>query len=141
VLLASDFPEPPHISRVRKNVDGIVCSIVGCSAEIDSVDNQVRLFKFSESNDLGVQQKTPSGQSGSRSPKWAIGNALALLHGCCTLLTMGELAHLGTPPFAGISWWAMLGSNQRSLPCEGSVIVCWRFLELAKRLQIAIFMS
>jgi hypothetical protein len=32
--------------------------------------------------------------------------------------------------------WAMLGSNQRPLPCEGSVIVCWSFLELAKFLQI-----
>jgi hypothetical protein len=35
--------------------------------------------------------------------------------------------------------WAMLGSNQRPLPCEGSLIVCWRFLELAKYLQIAAF--
>jgi hypothetical protein len=33
----------------------------------------------------------------------------------------------------------MLGSNQRPLPCEGSAIGCWRFLELAKCLQIAIF--
>jgi len=31
-------------------------------------------------------------------------------------------------------------SNQRSLPCEGSVIVCWRFLELAKLLQTAVFL-
>jgi hypothetical protein len=30
----------------------------------------------------------------------------------------------------------MLGSNQRPLPCEGSEMVCWRFLELAKCLQI-----
>jgi hypothetical protein len=36
--------------------------------------------------------------------------------------------------------WAMLGSNQRPLPCEGSVIVCWRFLELAKYLQITAFL-
>jgi hypothetical protein len=28
--------------------------------------------------------------------------------------------------------WAMLGSNQRPLPCESSVIVCWTFLEVAK---------
>jgi hypothetical protein len=35
--------------------------------------------------------------------------------------------------------WAMLGSNQRPLPCEGSTIVCWRFLELAKCLQIVVF--
>jgi hypothetical protein len=35
--------------------------------------------------------------------------------------------------------WAMLGSNQRSLPCESSVIVCWEFLELAKCLQIEAF--
>jgi hypothetical protein len=37
------------------------------------------------------------------------------------------------------SEWAMLGSNQRPLPCEGSKILCWRFLELAKHLQIRIF--
>jgi hypothetical protein len=30
----------------------------------------------------------------------------------------------------------MLGSNQRPLPCEGSVIVCWRFLEISKYLQM-----
>jgi hypothetical protein len=35
--------------------------------------------------------------------------------------------------------WAMLGSNQRPLLCEGSVIVCWRFLVLAKRLQTSVF--
>jgi hypothetical protein len=35
---------------------------------------------------------------------------------------------------------AMLGSNQRPLPCEGSTIVCWRFMELAKFLQIAVFL-
>jgi hypothetical protein len=34
----------------------------------------------------------------------------------------------------------MLGSNQRPLPCEGSVIFCWRFLEVAKCLQIAVFL-
>jgi hypothetical protein len=32
--------------------------------------------------------------------------------------------------------WAMLGSTQRPLPCEGSTIVCWSFLEIAKYLQI-----
>src|SRR5215210_10504 len=32
----------------------------------------------------------------------------------------------------------MLGSNQRPLPCEVSTIVCWRFLEFAKSLQISI---
>jgi hypothetical protein len=36
--------------------------------------------------------------------------------------------------------WAMLGSNQRSLPCEGSTIGGWRFLELAEFLQIADFL-
>ncbi len=36
--------------------------------------------------------------------------------------------------------WAMLGSNQRPLPCESSVIVCWRFLELAKHLEIDVFL-
>jgi hypothetical protein len=35
--------------------------------------------------------------------------------------------------------WAMLGSNQRPLPCEGSTIVCRRFLEVAKFLQIGAF--
>jgi len=35
--------------------------------------------------------------------------------------------------------WAMLGSNQRPLPCEGSTIVCRRFLEVAKFLQIEAF--
>ena len=36
--------------------------------------------------------------------------------------------------------WAMLGSNQRPLPCEGSAIVCWRVLDLAKSLQITVFL-
>jgi len=40
------------------------------------------------------------------------------------------------PSFAGISEWAMLGSNQRPLPCEGSATVCWTFLEIAKYLQM-----
>jgi hypothetical protein len=35
--------------------------------------------------------------------------------------------------------WAMLGSNQRPLPCEGSTIVCRRFLKLAKLLRIDVF--
>jgi hypothetical protein len=34
----------------------------------------------------------------------------------------------------------MLGSNQRPLPCEFSAVVCWGFLELAKSLQIAVFL-
>jgi hypothetical protein len=34
----------------------------------------------------------------------------------------------------------MLGSNQRPLPCEGSTVVCWRFLELAKFLQTIVFL-
>ena len=37
------------------------------------------------------------------------------------------------------SEWAMLGSNQRPLPCEVCTIVFQRFLELAKCLQITIF--
>jgi hypothetical protein len=36
--------------------------------------------------------------------------------------------------------WAMLGSNQRPLPCESTKIGCWRFLERAKCLQMAIFL-
>jgi hypothetical protein len=35
--------------------------------------------------------------------------------------------------------WAMLRSNQRPLPCEGSTIVCWRCLEIAKYLQMTVF--
>jgi hypothetical protein len=38
------------------------------------------------------------------------------------------------------SEWAMLGSNQRPLPCEGSKILCWRFLELAKLLEMDVFL-
>ncbi len=34
----------------------------------------------------------------------------------------------------------MLVSNQRPLPCEGSAIVCWTFLEFAKLPQIAVFL-
>jgi len=44
------------------------------------------------------------------------------------------------PAFAGHSEWAMLGSNQRPLPCESSVIVCWRILRLAKSLQMMNFL-
>src|SRR5215204_6879579 len=36
--------------------------------------------------------------------------------------------------------WAMLGSNQLPLPCEGSTIVCCRFLELANFPQTAVFL-
>src|SRR5215208_4948458 len=38
------------------------------------------------------------------------------------------------------SEWAMLGSNQRPPPCEGSTIACWRCLEIAKCLQIEVFL-
>jgi hypothetical protein len=34
----------------------------------------------------------------------------------------------------------MLGSNQRPLPCEGSAIVFWSFLEFPKCLQITVFL-
>ena len=34
----------------------------------------------------------------------------------------------------------MLGSNQRPLPCEGSVTDFWSFLEIAKYLQIVVFL-
>jgi hypothetical protein len=37
--------------------------------------------------------------------------------------------------------WAMLGSNQRPLPCEGSTIVCLEFLENAKCLQMYRFLA
>jgi hypothetical protein len=35
----------------------------------------------------------------------------------------------------------MLGSNQRPLPCEGSTIVCRRFLEITKLLQMCLFFA
>ena|SRR5918995_4456764 len=67
----------------------------------------------------------------------------ALLHGCCTKAPeriQGLCACLAFYPQIVVFYgWAMLGSNQRPLPCEGSVIVCWRFLELAKLLQITVF--
>jgi hypothetical protein len=44
------------------------------------------------------------------------------------------------PQITTFNKWAMLGSNQRPLPCEVSTIVCWRFLELAKFLQTVIFL-
>ena len=34
----------------------------------------------------------------------------------------------------------MLISNQRPLPCGGSAMVCWTFLRIAKRPQIAAFL-
>jgi hypothetical protein len=34
----------------------------------------------------------------------------------------------------------MLVSNQRPLPCEGSAMVCWRFLEIAKLPQIDVLL-
>jgi hypothetical protein len=41
----------------------------------------------------------------------------------------------------GISGMAMLGSNLRtSLPCGGSTIVSLRFLEIAKCLQMTVFL-
>jgi hypothetical protein len=36
--------------------------------------------------------------------------------------------------------WAMLGSDQRPLPCEGGGTGCWGFLELAQSLQMADFL-
>ena len=36
------------------------------------------------------------------------------------------------------SEWAMLGSNQRPLPCESSTIVFWRFPKVAKCLRIEV---
>jgi hypothetical protein len=35
--------------------------------------------------------------------------------------------------------WAMLGSNQRLLPCEGGAITSWLFVCVQKCLQISIF--
>ncbi len=36
--------------------------------------------------------------------------------------------------------WTMLGSNQSPLSCEGSAMVCWRFLQLAEFAQTAEFL-
>jgi hypothetical protein len=44
------------------------------------------------------------------------------------------------PANCHFSQWAMLGSNQRPLPCEGSTIDCWRCQEIAKYLQIVVFL-
>jgi hypothetical protein len=37
--------------------------------------------------------------------------------------------------------WAMLGSNQRSLPCEGKSITPWLFAAVQKYLQMRAFLS
>jgi hypothetical protein len=60
---------------------------------------------------------------------------------CCTKLSTRKLEASLFLLFAGLLKWAMLGSNQRPLPCEGSAMVSWRFLELAEFLQIAIFLN
>jgi hypothetical protein len=65
-------------------------------------------------------------------------------HGCCTMAS----AHVCGLSFNAVfmlqinafSAWTMLVSNQRPLPCEGSAIGCWGFLELAESPQIADFL-
>ncbi len=56
------------------------------------------------------------------------------LAAACTFFVLRRIACKNATSFE----WAMLGSNQRPLPCEGSATVCWSFLELAKLLQIAV---
>src|SRR5215213_10182711 len=69
--------------------------------------------------------------------------APALLHGCCTKarervrdLLLPSTFYLQNEIF----WeWAMLGSNQRPLPCEVRSIMSWLFATVQKYLQISIF--
>jgi hypothetical protein len=69
--------------------------------------------------------------------------ASALLHGCRAMARerVRDLLLPSTFYLQNITFyeWAMLGSNQRPLPYEGSKIVCWRVLELAKSLQMETF--
>src|SRR5215208_4865791 len=65
--------------------------------------------------------------------------ASALLHGCRTMarervrdLLLPSTFYLQNEIF----WeWAMLGSNQRPLPCEGRSITMWLFATVQKYLQ------
>ena len=65
--------------------------------------------------------------------------ASALLHGCRTMarervrdLLLPSTFYLQNEIF----WeWAMLGSNQRPLPCKGGKILCRTFQQCAKYLQ------
>jgi hypothetical protein len=50
------------------------------------------------------------------------GSVTALLHGCCTKPSTRKLEASLFLPFVGLLKWAMLGSNQRPLPCEGSAL-------------------
>jgi hypothetical protein len=47
----------------------------------------------------------------------------ALLHGCCTKLSTRKPEAPLFSSFAGLLEWAMLGSNQRPLPCEGGLAI------------------
>jgi hypothetical protein len=67
-------------------------------------------------------------------------NTFALQYGCSKQPPHQKTRGYHFSAFAGHLEWAMLGSNQRPLPCEGSTIGCWRFLELAKYLQTTVFL-
>jgi hypothetical protein len=45
------------------------------------------------------------------------------------------------PAKRSFSKWAMLGSNQRPLPCEGKAITSWLFAGVRKYLQNSVFTS
>src|SRR5215211_7231614 len=70
---------------------------------------------------------------------YVYGLASALLHDCRTMapervqdLLLPSTFYLQNE----ISWeWAMLGSNQRPLPCEGRSITSWLFASVQKYLQ------
>jgi len=62
---------------------------------------------------------------------------------CCTRVWQGSIPCTDGQRFScktPLSEWAMLVSNQRPLPCEGSTMVRWSFLEIAKFPQIAAFL-
>jgi hypothetical protein len=69
--------------------------------------------------------------------------ASALLHGCRALARerVRDLLLPSTFYLQNITFyeWAMLGSNQRPLPCEVRSITSWLFAAVQKLLQISIF--
>ena len=69
----------------------------------------------------------------------------ALLHGCCTRAGpwLGSLIFGATKVLQSSAFnkWAMLGSNQRPLPCEVRSILSWLFAAVQKLLQISGFLS
>ena len=71
---------------------------------------------------------------------------LAALLGGCRTKALGRGRDLLLPSTfflqtAVFTKWAMLGSNQRPLPCEGRSITSWLFAGVHKYLQDAVFSS